>query len=86
MIVRARFVRQQMNQVVSAPLYAVLDRDDEKLVFVEEDGVARQQVVITGSAVGQRVIIHRGLQPGQRLIVKGQQLLVDGARVASGGH
>lgn len=86
MIVRARFVRQQMNQVISAPLYAVLDRDDEKLVFVEEEGVARQQVVTTGSAVGQRVIIHRGLKPGERLIVKGQQLLVDGARVASGGN
>lgn len=84
MIVRARFERQTMKQIVSAPLYAVLDRDDEKLVFVEKDGIAHAQKVVTGSSVGQRVVIHRGLESGQWLIVKGQQLLVDGARVDTG--
>ncbi|SHJ70538.1 membrane fusion protein, multidrug efflux system [Malonomonas rubra DSM 5091] len=82
MIVRARFVRQQLSQVVSAPLFAVLDRDGEKLVFVEENGIAKRQNVETGSSVDQRIVIRSGLEPGQRLIVKGQQLLIDGAKVA----
>jgi membrane fusion protein (multidrug efflux system) len=83
MIVRARFVRQQLQQVLSVPLYAVLDREGEKLVFVEEDGLAKKLVVKTGSSVDQRIVIKAGLEAGQRLIVKGQQLLIDGAKIAA---
>jgi len=86
MIVRARFVRQQLQQVVSAPLYSVLDREGKKLLFVEEDGFARQLEVKTGSSVGDRVVISAGLAPEQKLIIKGQQLLFDGARVKTGGN
>jgi len=86
MIVRTRFVRQQLPQVISAPLYSVLDRNAEKLVFVEEDGIARKVTVKTGSSVGQRVVIAAGLKANQKLIVKGQQLLFDGARVNAGGN
>jgi len=82
MIVRARFVRQQLQQVISVPLYAVLDREGKKSVFVVENGVAKQLNVEIGSSVDQRVVIKSGLQAGQRLIVKGQQLLIDGAKIA----
>ena len=82
MIVRARFVRQQLYQVISAPLYAVLDRDGKKLVFVENGGFAKQVEVEIGSSVGQRIQIKSGLAAGQKLIVKGQQLLIDGAKIA----
>jgi membrane fusion protein (multidrug efflux system) len=84
MIVRARFVRQQLTGVVTAPLYAVLDRDGEKVVFVEESGYARKLSVAIEGSVEQRIVISSGLQPGQQLIVKGQQLLIDGARVQVG--
>jgi membrane fusion protein (multidrug efflux system) len=83
MIVRARFVRQQLQQVISVPLYSVLDRDGEKLVFVEENGLARMIKVEIGSSVDQRIIIRSGLSVGQKLVVKGQQLLIDGAKIAS---
>jgi len=86
MIVRARFVRQQHNQVLSAPLYAVLDRDGEKQVFIAENGIARKITVKTGSSVGERVVIVAGLQPELQLIVKGQQLVFDGAKVRAGGN
>lgn len=86
MIVRADFVRQQLPGVVTAPLYAVLDRDGEKVVFVEKNGYARKQSVTVASSVEQRIVISSGLQPGQNLIVKGQQLLIDGARVQVGGE
>lgn len=83
MIVRARFVRQHLQQVISAPLYAVLNRDGEKLVFVEAAGRAMKVKVETGSSIDQRIVIKSGLKPGQKLIVKGQQLLIDGAKIAS---
>lgn len=82
MIVRARFVRRHLQQVISAPLYAVLDRDGEKWVFVAEQGVARKLKVTTGSSIDQRILIKSGLAAGQRLIVKGQQLLLDGAKIS----
>lgn len=81
MIVRARFVRQQLQQVLSAPLYAVLDRDGEKLVYVEEAGLAKEIKVETGSSIDQRIVITSGLEVGQKLIVKGQQLLIDGVKI-----
>jgi membrane fusion protein (multidrug efflux system) len=86
MIVRVRFIRQQLKQVLAVPLYAVLDRDGEKLVFVEENGVARKINVKTGSSVGERVVIVAGLKPEQQVVVKGQQLLFDGARIQAGGY
>lgn len=82
MIVRARFIRQHLQQVYSAPLYAVLDRAGEQLVFVEEAGIARKVNVITGTSVGQRIVIKSGLEAGQKLVVKGQQLLIDGVKIA----
>ena len=84
MIVRARFVRQQLKQVISAPLFSVLDRDGEKIVFVEENGLARKREVNTGSSIGERIVISAGLVPEQKLIIKGQQLLFDGARIKAG--
>lgn len=82
MIVRAQFVRQQLKQVISVPLYSVLDREGEKLVFIEEDGLAKELRVEIGSSIGQRVILKSGLGEGQNLIIKGQQLLIDGAKIA----
>ncbi|MFK5925608.1 MAG: efflux RND transporter periplasmic adaptor subunit [Desulfuromusa sp.] len=84
MIVRAKFVRQQLKQVISVPLFAVMDRDGEKIVFIAENGQARKTYVVIGSSIGQRVVIKHGLVADQSLIVAGQQLLVDGARVAVG--
>ncbi|MCF6266261.1 MAG: efflux RND transporter periplasmic adaptor subunit, partial [Desulfuromusa sp.] len=84
MIVRAKFVRQQLKQVISIPLYAVMDRDGEKIVFLAENGLARKVNVILGSSIGQRVVVEHGLSVNQSLIVSGQQLLIDGAKIEVG--
>lgn len=81
MIVRGTFLRRTLQDVVAIPLYALVDRDGIKTVFVEESGVARLHQVTPGAVIGDRVVIRSGLQPGERLIVSGQQLLADGARV-----
>lgn len=84
MIVRAKFIRQQLEQVISIPLFAVMDREGEKIVFLAENGVARKVNVVIGSSIGQRIIIDHGLAENQSLIVEGQQLLADGARIVVG--
>ncbi|UCG38105.1 MAG: efflux RND transporter periplasmic adaptor subunit [bacterium] len=81
MIVRTRFVRRVLHGVIVVPLDAVLDRDGEKSVFVEEDGAAVRRLVRLGPVVNGSVVIYGGLQPGENLVVKGQQLLSEGGPV-----
>lgn len=81
MILRARFVRQEHPRVITVPLFAVVDRQGDKRVFVVEKGRARAVEVRLGRTVNQRIIIRDGLSPGQQVIVSGQQLVLDGSRV-----
>lgn len=86
MILRVRFLRQEFRHVVAVPLYAVMERAGGTLAFVEENGVARERRVVTGSIIGDRVVILQGLEVGERLIVRGQQLLEDGTAVTVGSN
>ncbi len=82
MILRVRFLRRNLEQVIAVPLYAMIDRGAQKAVFIEENGRARLVPVVPGSVIGDRVIVAEGLTGGESLIVEGQQLLTDGAAVA----
>lgn len=84
MIVRAHFIRRRLQNVISIPLYAVIDRNDEKFVFVAAGDVAYQRKVRIGKTIGQRVLIEQGLETGERLIIRGQQLLNDGSKISTG--
>lgn len=85
-IVRAHFNRRNLPNALSIPLYALIDRDGRKVVFVEEAGIARMASVTTGAVIGRRIVIEEGLSAGERVIVKGQQLLSDGIQVAVEGE
>ncbi|HEX9777738.1 MAG TPA: efflux RND transporter periplasmic adaptor subunit [Geopsychrobacteraceae bacterium] len=85
-IVRAHFKRRSLPRALSVPLYALVERDGRKVVFVEQQGRARMVPVTTGAVIGARVVVEQGLSAGDRIIVKGQQLLSDGARVAAAGE
>ncbi|SEA74342.1 membrane fusion protein, multidrug efflux system [Desulfuromusa kysingii] len=84
MIVRAKFVRQQLQQVISVPLFAVIDREGEKFVYINDNGRAKKTAVVIGRSIGQRIVIEDGLEVNQSLIVAGQQLLIDGNKVEVG--
>lgn len=86
MIVRATFVRQQHQQTIAVPLFAVLDRRGKKIVYVVEDDLAREVEVTTGSSIGGQLVVRSGLVAGQQLVVKGHQLLIDGALVSVGSN
>ncbi len=81
MILRVRFLRRNHHAVLAVPLFAVVDRDEKKYVFVAEQQQARQTPVQLGPVIGDQVIIRSGLQAGEQLVVKGQQLLTDGAKI-----
>jgi len=81
MIVRVKFVRQVLKDVLVVPLYAVIDRDSQKFVFVVEDETAVIRQVRLGPIINGTVVVFGGIQAGEQLVVKGQQLLADGGPV-----
>jgi len=89
MFAKARIVRGKPRRVVMAPLFAVIPREKDKVVFVEKSGVARRRVVETGALVGSSLMeaeveITSGLDAGDRLIVVGHRQVEDGDEVVAG--
>ena len=81
MIVRASFVRQHVEDALAVPLFAIMDKGGERILFVEEDGVAKARTVEFGIISKDLVQINKGLSAGDRLIVAGQRQVEDGTRV-----
>lgn len=85
MIVQVGFTRQELSQVIAIPLYALVDREGSKVVYIEQDGKAQMRQIKIGPIVGSLAVIEEGLATGDRLIVKGQQLISDGVAVVEEG-
>lgn len=81
MIARVAFLRRVIPEAVSAPLFALVDKSGERIVFVAREGVAESRPVSLGIIEGARVQILSGLAPGDLLIVKGQTEVEDGTAV-----
>ena len=73
MFFRAQIVKRVIPDAVAVPLFTVIKREDQQFVFVEENGVAKQQPVELGIIEDWRVQITRGLAPGSRLVVEGHR-------------
>ena len=86
MIVQVVFSRRELTQVIAVPLYALVDRDGVKVVYVEQGGKAQLRPVKVGPIVGDLAVIAEGLRAGEQLIVKGQHLVNDGASVVGQGN
>lgn len=81
MMTRAYFEQRLIQDAISVPLFSVVDRGGERLVFVEQDGVARAVQPEFGVIEGDRVQILSGLEAGDHLIVSGQTMVEEGVKV-----
>jgi membrane fusion protein (multidrug efflux system) len=81
MIGRVAFVRRAIANAVAAPLFSLVDKGGERIVFVEKDGVAESRTISIGVIEGDRVQITSGLKVGDHLIVKGHTEVEDGMKV-----
>lgn len=82
MFARLRLALESVQEALVIPMDAVLlQPNGEKVVFVYQDGKAQRRLVQTGAEVGGQVQIVAGLQPGESVIVAGQEKLKDGAAV-----
>jgi len=75
------FLRRILPDALSSPLFAIVEKGGERLVFVEKDGVAEARTISFGVIEGDRVQITKGLHPGDHLIVVGQTEVEEGMRV-----
>ena len=81
MIGRVAFVRRVIADAVAVPLFAMVDKGGERIVFVEKDGVAESRTISIGVIEGDRVQVIGGLNAGDHLIVKGHTEVEDGMKV-----
>jgi len=81
MIGRVAFVRRVIADAFAAPLFALVDKGGERIVFVEKDGVAESRTISIGVIEADRVQITSGLTAGDHLIVKGHTEVEDGMKV-----
>lgn len=77
-------LRITTNKVAGAlvvPTDALLQQEGGSVVFVAENGVARQRKVTTGMTGQGYTQIVGGLEEGQEVVVRGNRLLVEGAKI-----
>ncbi len=81
MIVRVRFLRRIIKDALTTPLFALVDKGGERLLFLEKDGIVHAREVTIGIIEGDRVQITDGLKPGDHVIVTGQTEVEEGMKV-----
>ena len=70
--------------VILIPSVAVVPGLEENIVFVVEDGVARERSVETGRRTSDRIQILSGLDEGDRVVVLGVEGVREGTKVREG--
>lgn len=81
MVARVALLKREIEEAISVPLSAVVDKSGERLVFVVENGVAHARPIEVGIIEMARVQVLSGLELGDQLIVTGQNGLEEGERV-----
>ena len=78
MFVRVEIVKKEVQQSLSVPLYAVINRNGDQSVYVVDGESARARPVSLGLLDGWRVEVVQGLQPGDRVIIVGHRSVKEG--------
>lgn len=71
----------ETRTVMTVPKDAIVSRQSGKMVFLIQNGSARPAPVVIGAAFGGKFEIVSGLKIGQKVVVKGNELLRPGQRV-----
>ena len=81
MIARASLERRFIKDALAIPMFAVLDKGGERVIFVEKDGVAQARAIEIGVIGQDRIQITKGINPGENLIISGQNEVEQGMAV-----
>ena len=86
MFAKARIITERKENIVKIPASALISRFGEQYVFAVDKSnpqspVARRRVVVPGILIDGVQEIQQGLSPNEEIILRGQTLLEDGARI-----
>jgi len=70
-----------MDSALTVPRPALVQNNGSNAVWVVADGSASSRGVTAGAANAERVTILKGLRPGEQVVVRGQEMLFEGAKV-----
>lgn len=77
-----QLVVESKQDIVAVPQQAILTAEQQDIVYIVENGVARKREVEVGLTLGDKAEIVSGLAPGEQLIVEGQYAVTDGTAVS----
>lgn len=81
MFVEVTLIAERREEVPVVPREAVTERGGVKVVFVlDGTRVARREVVL-GLGDDEQVEVRKGVEVGERVVVRGMETLIDGTRV-----
>ncbi|MCM8732527.1 efflux RND transporter periplasmic adaptor subunit [Hephaestia sp. GCM10023244] len=69
------------GKALTAPYAALLDDGGQPYVFVVAGGVAHRHDVQAGATSGDRIVIAKGVKPGDKVVTQGGTALEDGMKV-----
>lgn len=85
MIANVALLRREFEDVIVVPQEALVRTADGFRAFVVEgqgdQTTARAVDVVLGANAGNEIVVEQGLEPGQRLVIVGQQQLAGGDQV-----
>lgn len=81
MFAKAEIVVAQADNAIVIPKDIILSKRRGKTVFVVERGTAQERVLTTGLENPSEVEVVRGLQPDERLVIKGFETLQNRSKV-----
>ncbi len=75
MFAKVHVVKEVFEKAISVPLYSVMTRDQDKYVFIVDNGTALLQLVETGVLSGRQIQITKGLNFNDQVVIMGQRIL-----------
>jgi len=76
-----RIVLRKKDNATIIPISAVIERDGEKVVFIEEDGLAKKVEPVFDISEEDRISVSEGIEKEQRVLVIGQHNVSNGDRI-----
>ena len=77
MMARSEMLTHAEPNEIIIPRYAVLERETNRIVFIEKNGIAIERPVILGTIIKDEVQVLSGLQSGDKLILTGHHFLTN---------
>ncbi len=88
MYARVKLVTDSVKNAIVIPSPAIVTRDGESYVYIvssqkngDTPAAVRQQKITTGISVDNKTEVTKGLESGDEIVIKGQGLLNDGAKI-----